>query len=150
MILGLWQIKILNSSVSDPFNQICSDSYTIANRLSDFSFYRGLQTDDDSGLYHLLSTCPTLPTVGLAWLNLLCTTTTLTQGSPVQYVSGCAVSTLIDQQWIVVAHEIGHNFGMAAKGAHRSGRERLERLALQCHLTYRIPRTACRLARTGR
>ena len=118
VILGLLQIIILNSTDTHAFNQVCATSYTITNRLSDFSQFRGQQTSDDSGLFHLMSNCPTGTTVGIAWLNLVCTKSSFSQSSSsgTQYVSGAAVSTIIPEQWLVVAHEIGHNFGTGRGG----------------------------------
>ena len=44
---------------------------------------------------------------------MLCQTNAFQQTSSgtTQYVSGVAVSTVVDTQWVVIAHEIGHNFG---------------------------------------
>ncbi|KAL2913048.1 hypothetical protein HK105_207503 [Polyrhizophydium stewartii] len=76
------------------WNQDCSSAYTITNRLSDFSKWRGqVQGNDDIGLWHLMTKC-----------------SQSTSGST-QFVSGTGVSSIVPVEWKVVAHEIGHNFG---------------------------------------
>ncbi|CAJ0646015.1 1515_t:CDS:10 [Entrophospora sp. SA101] len=96
------------------WNRDCSDSYSINTRLSDFSLWRGKLTNDtDTALWHLMSKCNTGSKVGVAWLGQLCTITansqTTEQGTA--YVSGTGVSTIVKDEWKVVAHEIGHGFG---------------------------------------
>jgi hypothetical protein len=95
------------------WNQQCSPDYTIAKRLSDFSKWRSEQVEDTNGLWQLVSNCPTLPSVGIAWLGQLCETGLTTQGSGArqQFVSGTSVATIVPVEWKVTAHEIGHNFG---------------------------------------
>jgi Metallo-peptidase family M12B Reprolysin-like len=99
------------SSDVTSWNVECSDSYTIASRLSDFSKWRGLQTNDTNGVWHLMSKCATQPSVGIAWLGMLCQTADQVQGSgtSAQHVSGTGVSTIVPVEWKVTAHEIGHN-----------------------------------------
>jgi hypothetical protein len=53
------------------WNRECSSSYTISDRLSDFSRWRGT-VKDESGLWHLMTRCGTTPSVGIAWLSMLC------------------------------------------------------------------------------
>ncbi|TPX44797.1 hypothetical protein SeMB42_g04200 [Synchytrium endobioticum] len=101
------------SNNSIMWNQACSDAYTINNRLSDFSRWRGQKSADQAGLWHLLTNCPTGPSVGIAWLGTVCETKFTSQqtNGQTQYVSGCGVSSIVPTEWKVVAHEIGHNFG---------------------------------------
>lgn len=111
--LGLIEIITMPTCGGASFNQAFSNGYTIKNRLSDFSKWRGESKNASAGLWHLMSNGSTLPTVGLAWLNMLCQTTSFDQqgSSGTEYVSGTAVSTVTSNEWMVVAHETGHNFG---------------------------------------
>ncbi|KAI8807154.1 Metallo-peptidase family M12-domain-containing protein [Cladochytrium replicatum] len=116
--LGLANLTLLtqcDSAGARPFNVPCSSQYSILNRLSDFSKWRGDQVDN-SALYHLISgdTCGTGATVGVAWLNTLCiqSTTSQTMSDGTYYVSGTSVSAgKVADMHKVIAHEIGHNFG---------------------------------------
>jgi hypothetical protein len=111
--LGVAKVVLLESCTPTdsitPWNADCAkSSYTISNRLSDFSRWRGTQ-QDTYGLWHLMTKCSTQPAVGIAWLGTLCTQNSIAQGG--QFVSGTGVSAIVPVEWKVVAHEIGHNFG---------------------------------------
>ena len=113
--LGVGKVLIQESCTpSDPvltWNRDCSNTaYTITNRLSDFSQWRGTQSDE-MGLWHLMTKCSTQPAVGIAWLSTVCQKTTQTQPSSGgnQFVSGTGVSSIVPVEWKVIAHEIGHN-----------------------------------------
>ncbi|KAF9938922.1 hypothetical protein BGZ65_011906, partial [Modicella reniformis] len=97
------------------WNQDCSTSYTIDQRLSDFSFWRGegSRAEDGAGLWHLMTKCNSGAVVGIAWTKALCqmSTNTQTQGGSIQYTAGTGVSSITPNEWMVVAHEIGHGFG---------------------------------------
>lgn len=109
-----------------PWNQPCTDDFPINERLSAFSQWRGAKADGH-GLWHLMSRCNSGPSVGIAWLDELCSTGSNLQirGGQRQFVSGTAVSTMyvctfdspfaytfsVPTEFKVVAHEIGHNFG---------------------------------------
>ncbi|KAG0180247.1 hypothetical protein DFQ29_000981 [Apophysomyces sp. BC1021] len=56
------------------WNQDCSRFYTINNRLSDFSLWRGKKGEDGAALWHLMTKCATGVKVGIAWLSQLCET----------------------------------------------------------------------------
>lgn len=105
------------------WNQICAQGYSISQRLSDFSKWRGEQKDN-AGLWHLMSFCSTDTTIGISWLGALCltaasgsgssTSTSSTAGGTItgtSYVSGTGITTSNANEWIIVAHEIGHSFG---------------------------------------
>jgi hypothetical protein len=111
--LGVAKVFIQESCTpNDPvltWNRDCSNAgYTISNRLSDFSKWRGSQSDN-FGLWHLMTKCNTLPAVGIAWLGTLCQNKVLEQDG--NSVSGTGVSSIVAVEWKVVAHEIGHNLG---------------------------------------
>lgn len=111
--LGVAKVFIQESCTpNDPvltWNRDCSNAeYTISNRLSDFSKWRGNQ-NDNFGLWHLMTKCNTLPAVGIAWLGTLCQNKVLEQDG--NSVSGAGVSSIVAVEWKVIAHEIGHNFG---------------------------------------
>ncbi|CAG8613941.1 6033_t:CDS:10, partial [Funneliformis caledonium] len=114
--LGLIKIEILpqlcpkTPDPAFPFNRPCEEKYTINDRLSDFSQWRGKSPDDGAGLWHLMSKCNTGTKVGVAWLGQLCKSESTLQDQG-QYVSGTGVSTVVKEEWKVVAHEVGHGFG---------------------------------------
>ncbi|KCV72294.1 hypothetical protein H696_01691 [Fonticula alba] len=114
--LGVIELSIRLSCSDQPsWNRGCMDKYDIAERLSDFSHWRGglssdkPETGTEAGLWHLMSRCASGNTVGIAWVNMLCQVRSFAQSS--SYVSGTAVSTPTSEEWLIVAHEIGHNFG---------------------------------------
>ncbi|KAI9278850.1 Metallo-peptidase family M12-domain-containing protein [Phascolomyces articulosus] len=115
--LGIINITILPEtcpSTPEPdWNRDCSNSYTISERLSDFSLWRSYMSDDGAGLWHLMTNCATGVEVGVAWLQQLCNMGVNQQsvGGQTQYVSGTGVSSVLRDEWKVVAHEIGHGFG---------------------------------------
>ncbi|KAH8554679.1 Metallo-peptidase family M12-domain-containing protein [Umbelopsis sp. PMI_123] len=118
--LGLINITVMDLTCpttpasNTAWNQACSSSYTISDRLSDFSQWRGTLGNDGAGLWHLMTQCNTGTQVGIAWLQQLCQYKASQQaqsGGAAQYVSGTGVSSIIRDEWKVVAHEIGHGFG---------------------------------------
>ncbi|RHZ61686.1 hypothetical protein Glove_346g184 [Diversispora epigaea] len=117
--LGLIKLEIqdlncpttVNQSIA--WNRPCSTDYSINNRLSDFSKWRGTLGNDGAALWHLMSKCNTDSKVGVAWLGQLCQYTASQNSdlSDQSFVSGTGVSTITKDEWKVVAHEIGHGFG---------------------------------------
>ncbi|KAI8814300.1 Metallo-peptidase family M12B Reprolysin-like-domain-containing protein [Cladochytrium replicatum] len=114
--LRLINVTIMKTCTpNDPnlkWNSECKASYTLNNRLSDFSKWRGTQSAD-AGLWHLLTTCASGASVGVAWLGAVCQTDVQTQNQGTAseaFVSGAGVSSTTTTEWKVVAHEIGHNF----------------------------------------
>ncbi|KAF9406249.1 hypothetical protein BGZ94_003188, partial [Podila epigama] len=101
---------------SKAWNRDCSPSYTIDQRLSDFSQWRGAsgRANDGAGLWHLMTRCNSGSVVGIAWTKQLCVQRTSSQrssGQSTQYTSGTGVSSVTPNSWMVVAHEIAHGFG---------------------------------------
>ncbi|CAO3624212.1 unnamed protein product [Cunninghamella echinulata] len=122
--LGLVNITIMDEICPDTstsntndmpkWNQKCSQDYSLENRLSDFSQWRGYMADDGIALWHLITNCATGIEVGIAWVSQLCNSEVNTQtGSSgnTEYVSGAGVSSIVRDEWKVIAHEIGHGFG---------------------------------------
>ncbi|KAI9279447.1 Metallo-peptidase family M12-domain-containing protein [Umbelopsis sp. AD052] len=117
--LGLINITVMDTACpttpakNTAWNAACSSAYTISDRLSDFSEWRGSLGNDGAGLWHLMTQCNTGTQVGIAWLQQLCSykATLQAQSGVSQYVSGTGVSSIIRDEWKVVAHEIGHGFG---------------------------------------
>jgi hypothetical protein len=59
-----------NTDPNTPWNVNCN-ALTLNDRLSAFSQWRGKRGNDNAGLWHLLSGCPTGDEVGIAWLGTL-------------------------------------------------------------------------------
>ncbi|KAL7753196.1 hypothetical protein RI367_000971 [Sorochytrium milnesiophthora] len=113
-----------NQITDASFNRVCSANYTISNRLNDLSYWRGQYKNANAnanvGSWISMSTCNTGATIGLAWLNQVCVANSFaqydSQSQSNDYVSGTAVmgaptSIGSDSEWLIVAHELGHNFG---------------------------------------
>ncbi|KAF9162040.1 hypothetical protein BGX21_011495 [Mortierella sp. AD011] len=99
----------------EEWNQDCSTAYTIDMRLSDFSKWRGQgdRVNDGAGLWHLMTKCNSGSVVGIAWTKALCQMKSQEQSSSegAQYTAGTGVSSITTNEWMVVAHEVGHGFG---------------------------------------
>ncbi|KAF1917097.1 Metallo-peptidase family M12-domain-containing protein [Ampelomyces quisqualis] len=94
-----------------PWNQACSSSIQIQDRLNQFSQWRGQQTDNYSH-WTLLSTCNTGSAVGLAWLGQACTAgSQRNSGNRGETVAGANVVIRTSTEWQVIAHETGHTYG---------------------------------------
>lgn len=93
------------------WNQDCSMNYTMNDRLSDFSYWRGQngRSNDSIGLWHLMTKCSSGRILGIAWTNTLCQTAAIAQGT--DYTAGTGVSSISPYEWMIVAHELGHGFG---------------------------------------
>ncbi|PLW50438.1 hypothetical protein PCASD_01472 [Puccinia coronata f. sp. avenae] len=80
-------------------------------RLSVFSEWRGKKGGGDgAGLWHLLTDCSSGSEVGVAWLGQLCEVQSQSSSTG-QVTSGTGVTAATTNEWQVMAHEIGHNFG---------------------------------------
>lgn len=127
--LGLQNLTLSDAScpgtpaTATEWNQACSDSVDIQDRLNYFSAWRGTLQDDNSH-WTLLSTCNTGSAVGLAWLGQACVNTAYTTntsttgngastGSGTESVSGAnvVIRTAGASEWQIIAHETGHTFG---------------------------------------
>ncbi|RKP11725.1 Metallo-peptidase family M12-domain-containing protein, partial [Piptocephalis cylindrospora] len=123
VVLGILLLDIRDAgcpTAPDPaWNRACSSDYPIGQRLSDFSKWRGDKGEDGAGLWHLMTQCNTGSKVGIAWMKSLCDTKSISaagdpsqgQAGTTEYQSGTGVSSIVQDEWKVVAHEIGHNFG---------------------------------------
>lgn len=116
--LGLKTYEGFSSCGTYAFNKEASSSYNIRTRLSDFSKYRGDVGDSTTGLWHLMSDGASGSTIGIAWMDQVCQTSAWAQnnGGTIEYVTGAGISTMgagngAENEFMVVAHEIGHNFG---------------------------------------
>ncbi|KAI0875152.1 zinc metalloprotease mde10 [Hypoxylon argillaceum] len=90
------------------WNQPCSSSVDINDRLDLFSKWRG-QFSDNNAYWTLLSTCATDAAVGLAWLGQLCAQGSSPNGNDT--TAGANVVVRTSTEWQVFAHETGHTFG---------------------------------------
>lgn len=85
-----------------PWNQVCSDSVDIQQRLDLFSQWRSQQNDQYSH-WTLLSTCNTQSAVGLAWLGQACQSGASGNSSEGQTVAGANVVVRTSTEWQVIA-----------------------------------------------
>jgi hypothetical protein len=96
----LGSLEILTAANSYQWNSASCPS--IENKLNYFTNWAKTQPTNGAGLFHLASGCYTSGTVGLAWIDVTCDHN---WGAGVSgYQSGIYGS-------ILMAHEIGHNFG---------------------------------------
>ncbi|KAI9258567.1 Metallo-peptidase family M12-domain-containing protein [Sporodiniella umbellata] len=121
--LGLIDITLLEKTCPtqlDParsWNRACEATYSLYDRLSDFSLWRNQKGKDGAGLWHLMTNCPLDSVgleVGLAWLGQVCHSGLARQEDEVgtlRYVSGTSISSITRDEWKIVAHEVGHSFG---------------------------------------
>lgn len=94
---------------SAPWNSACSSNFSMDDDLSTFSQWRGERGNDNVALWTLLTGCSAGAEVGVAWLGMLCQYKSQSQGS--QTVTGANVVSATQDEWKVLAHEIGHGFG---------------------------------------
>ena len=73
---------------------------TIDTGLNQFSTWRSTVHPKRNGLWHYTTNCYKTGTVGLAWIGTLCNTN-----------YGTGLSSYTSVYWVIMAHEIGHNFG---------------------------------------
>lgn len=101
-----------DAPASTPWNVPCTRGFNINDRLSTFSQWSG-QFDDGNAIWTLLSACNTGQTVGIAWLGSVCSRGSQSQnrGGRTQNVASTNVVVRTQNEWQVIAHEIGHNFG---------------------------------------
>lgn len=108
--LSINSVELLDKcEKGDSFNVPCKDYPGLDTALNRFSKWRD-QRNGDAGIYHLVTSCNYSETVGLAWVNQVCRTTSFTD-SQADIVSGTSVSVLVENQFSVIAHELSHNLG---------------------------------------
>jgi hypothetical protein len=111
--LGIISIDLLmdcsGSTSAMEFNRPCSNRIKMDEKLSLFTKWRGSQSAD-AGIYHLVSGCNDADIVGIAWLNQVCQAKPYVDSNG-DSVAGTSVSVFIKNQFAIMAHEIGHNFG---------------------------------------
>jgi len=101
VFLSLGTLEIQTTLGGPAYNQYPPCNTDMYWALNTFTTWRRSQTNEDNGLYHLLTNCyPPPGVIGLAWVGVLCDKT-----------YGTGVSTYTSYLWRTVAHEIGHNFG---------------------------------------
>lgn len=92
------------------FNRMPDAYYPMENRLDDFSKWRASKANvDDSPLWHLLTDGAIDGTLGIAWFDSFCFTSSVSMEGGTY--SGTGVSNFDSREWTTIAHEIGHNLG---------------------------------------
>eukprot|EP00834_Sanchytrium_tribonematis_P002135 NODE_60_length_27201_cov_1.043318.p5 type:complete len:585 gc:universal NODE_60_length_27201_cov_1.043318:16340-18094(+) len=109
--LGIVKIDIRTScglgNDNAVWNQQCSPSNVIS-KLNEFTKWRGTQ-DGTCGVWHLVTQCSYTPTLGIAWIGQACQSKVIQQSN--DFVSGTGLSSVTNDGFRVVAHEIMHNLG---------------------------------------
>lgn len=99
-ISGIQIEQVCGGGPKKVWNRACAESYTIKDRLDDFSIWRN-SLHDDLGLWELFSECSTSNMLGLAWSGAICDT----QSNEIQTTSAGITTSGIDE-WITLAHEV--------------------------------------------
>lgn len=114
--LGVVELNVKDASCpssapsDEPWNVSCDadNSPDLNQRLSLFSQWRSDKGGGDgAGLWHLITTCTTSSEVGVAWLGQLCKVDASPSGSG-ETTSGTGVTSITQNTFEVIAHEIGH------------------------------------------
>lgn len=115
--LGLGQIVMseatcpTSATTASPWNSACDGTTTIGDKLSEFSQWRGQQSDNFAA-WTLVTTCNTGSEIGVAWLGTLCQANSTNQtDSIVAGTNVIAASSSAGSYWRTLAHELGHNYG---------------------------------------
>ena len=116
--IGLKNLVISESNcpstppVTALWNVQCTENNTLNSLLSSFSAWRGQRSNDSIAIWSLLSGCSVNANgaeIGVAWPGMLCVGNSITQGN--QTISGTNVVGAYQNDWKIMAHEIGHGFG---------------------------------------
>ncbi|KAG5513916.1 hypothetical protein PMAC_000538 [Pneumocystis sp. 'macacae'] len=114
--LGLLNITVMEGpcpikeNPSVLWNTNCSSSYTISDRLRQFSTWRS-KIADGIALWSLFTACRSSLEVGVAWFGVLCQDV-IPKKHGIDSISGTNVIASPSRiEDVVLAHEIGHGFG---------------------------------------
>ena len=90
------------------WNSQCSSTTNAQSKLNEFTKWKQNQKED-CGIWHLMTQCSYKPTLGIAWIDSACKSDVRLQGK--EYVSNTGLSSVINDGFKVIAHEILHNLG---------------------------------------
>lgn len=115
-------LGIQNLTISDPvcptteqagtkWNRACNTpEWSINKQLNLFSEWRS-QRQDNNAFWTLLTSCVLGPAVGNAWLGQVCFNGAINGQREGEVSSGANVVVKVPNEWLVIAHEVGHTFG---------------------------------------
>jgi hypothetical protein len=102
-ITGAHLESVCSKDLEKAWNRPCNESYSMSERLNDFSSWRGFLFDN-LALWELFSECSTSNTLGLTWTGVICDSASLYFNGDTANSAG--ITTAGTDEWITFAHEV--------------------------------------------